>query len=78
MVDMWVMDDDDDCPQLSSPPEAGGSGEGGEIREREAKQELRLQSRTLPQVYLGQGCWMGNHTCVKLWKGEERKFKRIL
>ena len=27
-------------------------------KEREAKQELRRRARTLPQVYLGQGCWV--------------------
>jgi len=33
----------------------GKKGGGGV---REAKQELRRQERTFPQVSLGQGCWM--------------------
>ena len=40
----------------------GIQGVGGRkrqrIKESEAKHELRRQARTLPQVFLGQGCWM--------------------
>ena len=29
-----------------------------DIKERVAKHKLRCQVQTVPQVYLGQGCWM--------------------